>query len=493
MSKLIGIDIQTAHVRAVLIGTSYRRITLEAVAEVERDRFATLEEALQTCLVPLVPHSDAVAIAVDGAQSFLHRLSIPRTAEKQLADVIRFELEAQVPVDIDELVYDWAVLREPGPGGAIEVLAVAARTDHVKDRIDLVSRAVAREAERVGVGALPLANLAAVTPALSEDEPIAVLELGADRSELVVLLGGHLVFGRTLSIGISGLPRTAPMLAAQLRQTAAGAGARVGRPLSRIYLTGPGSAASGAEAYLASEVGVPVLGLPPPEVDGLDADKVEALPRFARALGLALGLRRARDLDLRRGPLSYQRGYAFIKERAPVLAALGGVILLSFFFSSWASLRSLAHEQEQLTAQLTAATKEALGEETAEPDRARELLEGAKARAETDPMPHIDGFDTMVDLSKSVPASIVHDVEELDLAREHFKIRGIVASAGEAQQIADALKLLGCYSDVKISKVSQVVNGTRQKYVLESDLKCPEDAAPKKKAEAAPAEEGEKK
>jgi general secretion pathway protein L len=89
----------------------------------------------------------------------------------------------------------------------------------------------------------------------------------------------------------------------------------------------------------------------------------------------------------------------------------------------------------------------------------------------------------MVALSKAVPESITHDVEELDVTRDHVKLRGIVGSAAEAQQIADGLKLNKCFSDVKIAKVSQVVNGTRQKYVLESDLKCPEDAAAKKKGD----------
>ena len=46
------------------------------------------------------------------------------------------------------------------------------------------------------------------------------------------------------------------------------------------------------------------------------------------------------------------------------------------------------------------------------------------------------------------------------------------------------MKANKCLSDVKITKVSQVVNSTRQKYQLEADLKCPEDAAAAKRAEA---------
>lgn len=485
MAKIIGIDIQNRHVRATLLATTYRKISIEAISEIDRSETPSLEEAVQACLLPIIHQSDSVAVAVDGDVAFIHRLTLPPTALKQLSEVIPFELEAQVPVDIDDLVYDFVQLPRESSESPVSVLAAAVRTEHVKQRLDVVARAISREPERVGVGALPLANLANVTPELFTDHPLAILELGEDRSEVVVLVRGQPAYARTLSIGVSGLPGSAPQLAAQLRQTMASASLAVGRAIEGIYLTGGGAAASGAIDYLAAEVKLPVTLLPPPQLDGLTADQTAALPRFSRALGLALGLRgRPKDLDLRRGGLSYQRGFAFIKEKAPLLASLGAVILLSFFFSTWADLRSLAHEHEKLSADLAALSKDALHEETTDPDRARELLENATAHAEIDPMPHIDGFDVMVELSKAVPQAITHDVDELEFSREHMKLRGIVGSAQEAQQIADGLKQNKCFSDVKITKVSQVVNGTRQKYMLESDLRCPEDAVATKGEEA---------
>jgi general secretion pathway protein L len=402
----------------------------------------------------------------------------------------RSSIEAQVPVDIDDLVYDFVQLPRESAESPVTVLAAAVRTEHVKQRLELVSRAISREPERVGVGALPLANLANVTPELLSEQPLAVLELGEDRSEVVVLQRGQPAYARTLSIGVAGLPESAPQLAAQLRQTMASAALAVGRAIEGVYLTGGGAAAAGAIDYLAAEVKLPVTLLPPPNLEGLTDDQRAALPRFSRALGLALGLRgRPKDLDLRRGGLSYQHGFAFLKEKAPMLGSLGAIILLSFFFSTWAELRSLAHEHEKLSTDLAALTKDALHEETPDPDRAHELLENATAHAEVDPMPHIDAFDVMVELSKAVPQAIVHDVDELEFSREHLKLRGIVGSAQEAQQIADGLKQNKCFSDVKITKVSQVVNGTRQKYMLESDLRCPEDMVATKKGEN---EEGQK-
>ena len=138
-------ELRGRFVRAVLLGTSYRRIALESLAEIDRAQFPALEQAVQACLLPLVQHADAIAVAIDGDMSFVHRLSLPITAQKQLADVIPFELEAQVPVDIDSLVYDYMVLPSRD-ASSIDVIAAAARTEHVKERLELISKAVSREA-----------------------------------------------------------------------------------------------------------------------------------------------------------------------------------------------------------------------------------------------------------------------------------------------------------------------------------------------------------
>jgi hypothetical protein len=77
---------------------------------------------------------------------------------------------------------------------------------------------------------------------------------------------------------------------------------------------------------------------------------------------------------------------------------------------------------------------------------------------------------------------MTHDVEELDVQKGHVVLRGIVGSIPDAQQIASTLSDESCLSDVKIKSTTQAVGSDRQKYVLELDVKCPEDVkSPSKK------------
>src|SRR5690606_16050407 len=190
----------------------------------------------------------------------------------------------------------------------------------------------------------------------------------ATTTEVVFLSQGQAVLARTGSSGVQGLPETAPALAAALRQTLARWGVTAGTPVQAAYLLGGGAAAQGAGEYLTYELGVVVLPLPPLHFDSLTPDQAALVPRFAKALGLALSVGgRARDLNLRQGELAYQRGYGFIKEKVPLLAGLGAAIVISFVFSAWAEGVSLSRENEALKASLAAQTTAAFDKEIEDP------------------------------------------------------------------------------------------------------------------------------
>lgn len=475
MAAFVGIDIGRTHVRAASISVGYKRVSLGRLEEVALDSAESLERAVQLAAAPFLEHLDGLSVAINGDQCFIHRISIPATAQKRLAEVLPFEIEAQVPVDIDELVFDYRALRRKQATDPVTVLTAASRIDTVRARIDLIQGALSRQPDRVACGPLALANLAAVVSSLRGPGPFALIDLGAERTEVTVLAGGEPVFARTLSQGVAGLPGTAASLSGELRQTFLSAAVTLGEELQAAYLVGGGSAATGAAEYLAYEAGVPITPLPALELEGITEERAPIVPRFAKALALALGSAgRGRDVDLRRGPLEFQRGFGFLKEKLPVLSGLGAAIAISFVFSNWAEMRALEREQEVLTAQLASVSKEVLGEETADAEAAGEALARAQAAEEADPMPQMDAFDVIVHLSEIIPMSMVHDIEEFDMQRAHVKVAGVVGSTADAQQIATDVAKHKCVKDAKIGKITQQINSERQKYVLEFDVRCEE-------------------
>jgi general secretion pathway protein L len=290
--------------------------------------------------------------------------------------------------------------------------------------------------------------------------------------------GGEPLFARTIALGTKGLPGTAAKLARELRTTIAAHRAQGGESPTRLLLCGGGAYVSGAEAFLSSALELPVEVLPVPslEMTTIAPEHHAALARFSKAIGLALSLGpRPFGFNLRKGPLAFERGFAWVKEKVPLLAGLAAVILVSFLFSAWAQLYAKSKDKVVLEKALSMVTKDVLNEETSSPSRANELLASQTSLSDDDPLPHADSFDVMVKLSELIPPSMTHDIEELDIQKQHVIVHGIVGSIPDAQAIKTSLESERCFADPKITRTTAQVGGTAQKYVLEFDIKCPED------------------
>ncbi len=488
MAKYLGIDVGSSFVRAVLLRSSYRRLAIDAVMEIDRSAAPTLAEAIRMAAGPFAAPGESVAVDLEGERTFLRRIEIPAAAQKQLMEVLPFELEAELPFELSEAVYDHAVLRRSGEEETVPVFAVVARTEDVLERIALIKEAINEEPERIAPGGLSLASLAGLVPELAVAGPVAVFDLEEGRSELVILERGEAVFARTLSRGTAGLPESAPALAREFRQSISAWRLTGGPAPATAYIVGSGAAAPGAAEFLQGELGLPVEPLPPARFDEGAPELLALIPRFAKAVSLAASLTtRGKGFNLRRGALSYERGYGFLRDKIPLLSGLAAVVTFSFFFATWAEFRALGQERTTLGGALSTVTKDVFGESTSDPARATELLDKSVLAADDDPLPRADAFDLLVQLSQAVPDNITHDIEDLDIQRGHVTVHGIVPSIPDAQQIATQLKTVRCFQDVKIVRTNQELGSDRQKYSMELDIKCPNEGKDKPATAQSPA------
>ena len=500
MPKYVGLDIGAESVKVAVIKTAYRKTTLEGLGKADIAEAGGLAAAAKKALADAMGGpgaGDGVATSIEGARVAVRTLEVPASAQRQLAEILPFEIEAVTPLDMSEHVFDFRVVGGAPPKNATEmkVLIAAARIEDVRGRIDAIKEAIGAEPERIGVGAFPIAQLGPMIPQLEEKTTIAILDLGKRGSELLILENGEAIHGRSLSVGTEGLPQTAAKLAREIRVSLTAHKAQGGQAPTVLYLCGGGAFVTGAESFLSAGLEMPVRRLPDPfpaiELSERLLPIASQIPLYAKALGLAVSIagRATQGFDLRRGPLVYERGFGWVRERAPLLSGLGLAILVSFIFSTAMQLYSASKEHESLENALAQVTKEVLGTETREASKATELLAQQTDSTNDDPMPHADAFDVMVRISEAIPQSMVHDIEELDYAKNHVVVHGIVGTVADAQAIAANLgKADKCFQDVKITRTSQMVGGERQKYVMEFDVKCPEDqkTPPKKPTAGSP-------
>src|SRR5215831_18652613 len=123
MSRLLGIDASARAVRVAVIRTSYRRVAIEALSEIDVGAMGGSEvEALRAVAGTVKP--EGVAVVLSGERSLYRRLELPAAAQKELQNVLGFELESTVPFEMDEAVFDHRVLKRPK--GSVETLPIFA-------------------------------------------------------------------------------------------------------------------------------------------------------------------------------------------------------------------------------------------------------------------------------------------------------------------------------------------------------------------------------
>ena len=510
MARYVGIDIGTTQVKVAIVRGSARKWAIERLDAVDRtpaDVISAggyvapvqgLDDVLREAAREPASGSDPLSVGFDGSHTYVRALQIPASVRRRLAEALPFELEAQLPFDIDEATYDHRA--RGGIAGNLPqpVLVAVARTDDVRARIEQVKTAVGREPDHVAPGAFPLADLAAALTAFRTAGLRAILDLGHDESELLILDGLEPVFARTLSNGVMGMPATAAQLAREIRATFSAYRSEGGSAPEGVYVTGGGALVPDLGRWLAGELQLPVEELPLAGLEGV-AGRAD-VHRYARAIGIALGASaRRRGLDLRRGVLTFERGWGWMRDKVPLLSGVGAALVVTWAFSTWAHVRNLNADRAALEVVLQATTRDVFGEATSDPDRVDDLLsKGGASAADEDPLPRADAMDVMVQLAELIPTDkIKHDVEKLEinrLSQGGFKaiIQGIAPTGADVSNIESTLRTYRCFVNPTVTKKTKAISDDRQKYTLETELRCPEEGGATKPKTAAAAPSGGK-
>ncbi|MBP9112057.1 MAG: pilus assembly protein PilM, partial [Polyangiaceae bacterium] len=474
MAVFVGIDIRNNEVIAAAVKTAYRKLALSGVGSAlvlpDGDLDVAIKDAVSQAL-RRPGAGDGVAVSLAQSKVITRTLAVPTSAQKQLLEVIPFELEADLPFDLDGTVFDHKVGPTTKESTMLSIDVALAKTEDVQGVIDRVRKALGVEPERVGVGAYPSAL---VLPYVN-DRPasiVGILDIGPDATELLLLRDETVLFSRSLPFGAASLPEAAPKLAREVRRTVLAFCSQGGEKPGLYYLVGPGAFISGAEAFLSNELEtltkvLPTLSMENDEAMTTRPSDAEAA-KYIPALGLALSMiGKNPTYNLRQGALVFERGLDWIRERLPTLVGFGVAMGIAFLVSAGIQMAETSRDRLAYESALGKVTKEVLGREITSAPEATELLTKQVGNLDEDPLPHADAFDVMVELADAVPKSMKHDVESLDVQKGHVKLDGVAPTIPDVETIVTNLQSKRCFQDVKRGRTSQQPNSDRQKYTIE--------------------------
>ncbi|MBW1726179.1 MAG: type IV pilus assembly protein PilM [Deltaproteobacteria bacterium] len=141
-----------------------------------------------------------VAISIGGYSVIVKKINVQNMSEEELQGSIHFEAEQYIPFDISDVNLDFQILGESEHNpNQMSVLLVAAKKEMVNEYINLV-RMTGLNTCIIDVDAFALQNIFEFNYD-TEDENIALIDIGASKTSLNILKDNTSVFMRDVSLG----------------------------------------------------------------------------------------------------------------------------------------------------------------------------------------------------------------------------------------------------------------------------------------------------
>jgi type IV pilus assembly protein PilM len=338
---VVGLDIGTSAVRAAELDISHAQPVLLTYGQVglppgslvdgEIRDGSSVTEAIKKLWENGQFSGSSVIVGIAGLRAITREIDLPFVPDSEVDSAVRFQSEEVIPFPPDQTILSSQILADytsPEGDKMRRVLVAAAHTDLVNGVIDTVEKAGLTV---VGVDLISSALVRAIGGAAESEQPEAIVSIGAGLTVVVVHQKGRPQFVRTIGSGgnattaaISGsldipLPdaegmkrrlgeedtqlRTAqgsaqPSMAdlvGEIRNSIQYFASLPGRlPVSRVLVTGGGSALYGLLPMLADQVHLPVLPVSPlarlntSKLDLTEAQMNEVGPVLSTPIGLAL-------------------------------------------------------------------------------------------------------------------------------------------------------------------------------------------------------------
>jgi len=407
--RIIGLDVGTWSVKAVVLESSLRRSTLVDYREHHIPSDAAggglegeIEAAIAATLRGLDP--DGITSAIPGTNVLMRELELPFADDKRIQSVLGFQLESVLPRPLEEVVYDYQLLRETEDGANLLCAAV----DRVKLDPWLTTLQTAGADPRVvTTTGLATANLLKHLSVDTQERSVAFIDLGHrtttvtivrnDRVEAVrtISRGGHQLT-RALSKGLDldyaeaeqlkhegvrfdgYLPegvgeadhaqraklvaRALEPLLREVRTTIHAHADRLGHPVAAAIAYGGTSLLPGILDLMQRVLDVPVS---PPAAAGplWEGREVPAGLLSSGVSAAAMALRSVADaarhqVNFRQGEHAYESDFTAIRGKLVGVGVFVMVLVVLFFARKYLEMQRLENQQAVLTAELDTFTQQ---------------------------------------------------------------------------------------------------------------------------------------
>ena len=167
------------------------------LSQPEVDRPALIAESMKKFLDRHDLSKEILVVGVPGQHTLARFTKLPPVDKKKIPEIVKYEAQQQIPFDMEEVIWDYQNFEDPD-GMETEVGIFAMRRELMREHLRFLSDL---NLEPALVQSAPLALYNALFfDGLCGSEPVAILDIGAQNTDLLVVDGNSL-WTRNIPIG----------------------------------------------------------------------------------------------------------------------------------------------------------------------------------------------------------------------------------------------------------------------------------------------------
>ena len=520
--SIVGLDLGTYSIKIVELEKDFRNFSfLRAFeARIPLDPKIPYYDAMTTVLLEQfsaegLDHKTVIC-GYPGHQCSIRVLSLPPTDRSKLEKMIPYEIESQIPLELDEIHHDWEILdtgkndvsSEPGQAS---ILAVSVVRNQFSQFLNTLS-ALNIDPRDATLDTLVLSYLKDIEPQ-AEPGAVAFMDCGHSKTNICVLLMGKPIYTR--SIGIAGreitraletdfsldfleaetlkqtdgilimrggpgvkpeaekisqsIRRVVDDLTAQIRQTLVNCAENHGINVAQFYLCGGSAKLKNLDQYLTQSVGIPFKKTN--FLSAYNTGEFSDEHSYSLQTALALALRGVHAkpnsmINLRKGEFKPKRNFQKVPSFVGKSISLLGILFLAFFLNFIVKSIILHTQTKSMERKIETEVKKVIPTYTFRGARhalssLQNQVQGsgsgsaslAKLSAGQSPM------ITLKDISESITQNVPLTLEEIKIDLDRVRLQGTTNSRESITKIRDQLESLPQFSKVSENRVQKSGNG----------------------------------
>jgi type IV pilus assembly protein PilM len=203
MAEIIGLDIGSHSIKVVGLKMTSRGpfLTRAGIKEIpygrEKGDLTFISEVIKALFVELALKPGKVRVTVSGSGVNVRRITIASMPKAELKEAVRWEVRSHLPFPVESAQIDFHILEEFSEDRVKKLdLIVVACPNHLTEQTLSIVAGAGLKATHLDVGPFALWNALLAWGQIEQEEGVALIDLGSDKTGIHFFKNGILQFSR---------------------------------------------------------------------------------------------------------------------------------------------------------------------------------------------------------------------------------------------------------------------------------------------------------